>query len=239
MTKCLKKFLKFHILPKALYLKCSAMKKYARSEDKGESEIKLLPFLVDRQRAAIDVGANAGLYTYFMSKLCKKVYAFEPHEQLANFLKKATNENVDVINAALSDQAETRTFYTPIVNGKESLNIASLDEKTALKKPCAKTVIETKVLDNYQFDDIGFIKIDVEGHELEVLKGARETIKRCRPVILIEILPGETHIAESDVVQFMQEQDYGVFYLNDNVLKTFSAVSPEHSNRNFIFLPQK
>ncbi len=238
--RSLKKKLKFSFLPKKLYLCGSALKKYRRSRKKGEAELQLLPFLVDKNKASIDIGANNGLYTYFLSKLSTHVYAFEPHKQLANFLDKATGDTVTVTNCALSDKAGEETFYIPMVKGQKSLNVASLDKETT--DHCHKDVVEEVVkvvpLDSYNLENIGFIKIDVEGHELAVMKGAVETLARCKPIILMEILTDGKNVTETAIVHFLRDQGYDMLYMQDNVLQAMPAQGVSHKGRNYIFLPR-
>lgn len=56
-------FIKYKLAPPKLYLAYSATRKYKRARKKGELELHLLPFLADPKKAAIDIGANKGLYT--------------------------------------------------------------------------------------------------------------------------------------------------------------------------------
>jgi hypothetical protein len=77
---------------------------------------------------------------------------------------------------------------------------------------------EMRTLDSFELDNVGFIKIDVEGAQLLVLMGAEETIKRNKPVMLVEILGGEggpsfTHheaTPRNEVIQWLEERGYGV-----------------------------
>lgn len=232
----LKDVLKFKVLPKKTYLRYSARNKYRRA-DRGEPELRLLPFLVDKNKAAIDVGANTGLYTYFLSQLAKNVYSFEPHKKLADFLVKATDKNVTVFNKAVSNDNSEHVFYTPVINGKKSLNIASFDRESIKQYECEEEIIKSVQLDELDLEDIGFIKIDVEGHELSVLKGAVKTINKFRPVMLIEILPDGKKLTDDKTVAFMREQKYEMFNLHDNILKIITGDNSDNRCRNIIFLP--
>ena len=85
----LKDFLKFRLLPKKLYLSVSAINKKRRTLHKrwGETELELLPIIVPADKLAVDIGANNGLYTYFLSKVARNVVSYEPIHVLAEFLE--------------------------------------------------------------------------------------------------------------------------------------------------------
>src|ERR1700733_5157930 len=68
-----------------------------------EPELFLVPLLCNKDQIAIDVGANQGIYTYYMAKFAKKVVAFEPNVDLLAILMKVANDNVQLQSAALSD----------------------------------------------------------------------------------------------------------------------------------------
>ena len=233
----LKELLKFRILPKKLYLRLSAANKSRRAVKKGETELWLLPDLVDRNKDAIDIGANTGLYTYYLSRLASHVYAFEPHRVLAGFLNKATGDNVTVINKALSDSSGTLPFYVPVRRGRKLYNVASLDEAVIKGRDHIVEDIETATLDQLGYDNIGFIKIDVEGHELPVLRGAVNTIKQQRPTMLIEILDLADNINSNETYGFIQDLGYKVNAMQDGKLLDINLADPAKLGRNYICLP--
>ena len=109
-----KEFFKFHFLPKRLYLRYSAWNKYRKAEKTQETELRLLPQLVDNTKVAIDIGANTGLYTFYLSKYAKQVFAFEPHKLFAEFLSKSVASNVIVINKGVSNKNASLPFYVPV-----------------------------------------------------------------------------------------------------------------------------
>ncbi len=235
----IKNVLKFKLLPKRTYLAISANKKYKRAVKKGEIELHLLPFLVNPNKISIDIGANTGLYTHFLSKISREVYAFEPHKILAGFLEKAAASNVRVINCGVSDSCGIKTFYTPLINGEKSLNIASIEKENVAEFEYVEDTLETKTIDHFNLKDVGFVKIDVEGHEMEVLNGAEKTIKACHPIMLIEILDAPQSLDIHPVIQLMQTYKYQVFDLQDNILRIINLKQPyTGTNRNFLFLPQ-
>src|SRR5207302_2843388 len=94
---------------------------------------------------------------------------------------------------ALSDEAGRMTLYVPLSDRGVALHLAGSLKRTHSQFCRFKTYeVEVRTLDEFGFMDVRFIKADVEGSEREVLDGARETIARDRPLILLELLAG-TH----------------------------------------------
>lgn len=160
----------------------------ARIAGDGEGEIFRLRELIREGKMAIDVGANAGLYTYALSRLGLKVVAFEPNREIAKDLIAHRSKSVEVRHEAVSSQNGTAKLYLPIKNrtamdGWASLipgNLADSDEVVEIDVPVT-------TIDALEYKDVAFIKIDVEGLEYKVLEGATKTVSKWRPNILIEI----------------------------------------------------
>ena len=142
----------------------------------------------------IDIGANFGLHTVYAAKLVGEkgcVFAFEPVTKHLNLLQKnitlsCVDDRVKIVPSAVSNSTESSlTFYLP---QEEEIAV------TASLKAGSNNLEQTKVsntrLDDYlnNFDkEIKLIKIDVEGAELEVLKGAEKLLKKWKPKLLIEV----------------------------------------------------
>ena len=145
-----------------------------------------LPFR--REGVAIDVGANWGDYTFSMSELFEKVYAFEINECLISDLRAAARENIEIIPKGLSSSEGKATLYIPrykgvLLNGWASLDPgASFPSGDVVEKP-----VRIATLDSMAVENVSLIKIDAEGHEREVLEGARETLRESRPLAIVEI----------------------------------------------------
>jgi FkbM family methyltransferase len=139
---------------------------------------------------AIDAGANTGAYTYAFSRVFEYVEAFEPQPWcaagIADYAR--AHEHVRVHRFGLSDRAHHTQLHVPIVKGRWRSHLAtglgSLTPHPGL--PSRHVPIDLLALDAFGFDDVAAIKIDVEGHEAEVIAGARETIARCRPTLIVE-----------------------------------------------------
>jgi FkbM family methyltransferase len=215
-----------------------------------EPEFDLLPILASRDRVSVDAGANMGTFSYALSKLSAAVYAFEPLADLAGFLMRARLPNVHVANVALSDHMGYETLRVPLIAGRPSSTRASLGGHPA---EFIEHRVAVSTLDAQQLGDVGFIKIDVEGHELRLLAGAAETIARCRPSMLIELEPRRLQGGTiDDAFARMESWGYrGFFYDEHAALRPVSDFDPaRHQARqrrsynepyvnNFIFLPRE
>ena len=141
----------------------------------------------------IDVGANKGSYLYSMARWSKAapVYAFEPQRALADYLRLACQNSglahVRIENLALSDVEGELDLYVP---GDATSPGASLESSIADKTSCRKETVNVTTLDAYADaiikSPVRVIKIDVEGHELAVIKGALRLIQRDKPLLIIE-----------------------------------------------------
>ena len=141
--------------------------------------------IVPRDKASIDVGANIGFYTATLAKLTPMVHAFEPSPRLARLLRKSTLPNVRVHEQALSDRRGTATLRTPVDKDKLLATSLATLENNVFDKFTEETV-SLSVLDDVISEPVGFIKIDVEGHELKVLRGTLRIIETYKPVFLVE-----------------------------------------------------
>lgn len=127
-------------------------------------------------RTAIDVGAHVGLWTLQMQKAFARVEAFEPVQShyyclTANL---AGANNVGLHSCALGN-----------AEGVVSMKVnAAISCKSRVDKTAGDIPLRT--LDSYGFTDVDFIKIDTEGYELPVVRGAEHTIKKYRPTMIVE-----------------------------------------------------
>ncbi len=235
--------LKFRYVPFRGYYRHRSHK-YMRKID---PEMGLLKFIVDPKRICLDVGANLGLFTYFLSRYSPHVYAFEPNPIPLRILHHVADKNVTVLQMALSDKTGEAELVVPKGRKGWSSNGASIeyaeDEGHVVKVPGSR-------IDDLEYKDIGFIKIDVEGHEKSVLEGAQETLARDRPNLFVE--NEFTHAGEgvTDVFDMMKRLDYDGFALIDGVLRNISQLSLEEHQinaergtagsyvKNFIFIPK-
>jgi len=178
-----------------------------------EPELDLIPFLCDPQKLSIDIGANWGNYTSILLKYSKKCIAFEPIPELAEFLKKVFNSNVVVEQVALSNRHGEALLKIP----ENIFGLSTIEDENALED--YKNIVEIKTplrkLDEYDFDTIGFIKIDVEGHEEDVLRGSEKILRKFHPNLLVECEERHKVNTIENISKFLEELDYnGYFFLH-------------------------
>jgi FkbM family methyltransferase len=189
----------------------------------SEIEEDLLPLVVDKARTAVDVGANVGSYTVILAKLALRVYAFEPDVELASLLRRAAPKNVHVSEDALSERKGTGEFHVPLLNGHRAVALGSL-VMTSGPDYEVRTVRTTTLAAVLADEDVGFIKIDVEGHELQVLLGGRELIVRCRPVILVE---ANTPDSLAKLADFFETLSYNGLFVRSGKTRALTEFTPE------------
>jgi FkbM family methyltransferase len=234
--------LKHRLIPPRLYIRYRAWKELRR----GEVETRLLPFLVDRKRVAVDVGANKGVWTYLLSRLCRHVHAFEPNPKIFRVLKRGVTDNVTAHQLALSNSAGTAEFRIPRHKGGYSNQGGTLST-VKVSENYGAIQVETRRLDDLGITDVGFMKIDVEGSEATVLEGAVETLKRDRPVMVIEIEEAHTKRSLPTLVSDVEAYGYRALALCRGVVTDFRRIDIEKHHRrpavredyifNYIFVP--
>ena len=234
--------LKFSLIPPGLYARYLVNKNLRR----GEPELKLLPEIVPRDKIAVDVGANKGVYTRLLADLAVHVHAFEPNPKAYRWLNRSLPSNVTAHKLALSDHDGDGDLYVPKRRRGYSNQMGSMNtNKTSV--PHGVVTVQTRTLDSCALTNVGFIKIDVEGHEAEVLAGATGTIQRFHPTLLIEIEERHTGRPLMDSLGAIESLGYRAYYLKDGALSTSqdfdvarnhtAPTSPSDYVFNFVFLP--
>jgi FkbM family methyltransferase len=192
----------------------------------GEVELHLLEFLCRRDADAIDVGANDGSYVHYMRRYARHVFAYEPMPSLAQALREKFPRRVTVEAMALSDTSGTAELRSPVVDGVVVTGCSTIsDEAAAIYRGHRAVEVPMDRLDNVYRGNAGFMKIDVEGHEQAILDGAIETIRRCRPRMLVEIddrmSPGGLERARA----YFTHLGYRGFFVHDGHIKPVERFS--------------
>lgn len=150
-----------------------------------EPEFLLLPQLVARDKIALDIGANMGVYSYALSRLASHVHAFEPQAACCEVIASwAVGRPVTVHNVGVGSTSGELVLHVPIIDGRGVGTRASF---TSIEGPRTDITVPIITIDSLNLEQIGFIKIDVEGFEHDVLAGAANTLRRDRPPLLIEL----------------------------------------------------
>ena len=228
-----------------------ANRRYLAANTPTEAEIALLPGLVKPGSLAIDIGANRGLYLHHLLKLTPRVVAFEPLPAMQDWLRRYYGDGIALHPTALSDHSGTVEIRFPKGNHSWA-TIAPTNQLELASEAIERLQIPMCPLDQFGFEDAAFIKIDVEGHEESVLKGASRTIAASQPNFLIEI--EERHSAGSveRVRGLLAAAGYTGFSFHDGALtpiEEFDAVRDQDIANvgeqgkigryinNFIFVP--
>ncbi|MEV6812108.1 FkbM family methyltransferase [Micromonospora sp. NPDC051296] len=151
-----------------------------RAYPRVEPELARLAEFVPAGGTAVDVGAWYGPWTARLLRHADRVVAVEPTAPLARQLRTAF-PTVEVVEAAVSDHDGTATLYLP--EGGAIVGTSSLED------PAQGVPVPVRriTLDSLGLTDVRFVKLDIEGHELPALRGAAETLRRDRPVLLVEV----------------------------------------------------
>ena len=233
--------LKHALFPPRLYIEYL----YRKALWRGEAELRLLPKLADPKRVSLDVGANKGVYSYALLGCSAAVHAFEPNPKLFAILSRWAQGRARLHPFALGDRVGTMDLHVP----RSSRGGFSNQGGTLLpvKRAFESVPVEVRQIDDLNLGDVGFIKIDVEGYEPEVLAGAATLLRHCRPVLLIEIEEKHTGRPLAYTVAGICGHGYECSFLHGGVLKRFAELDIERQHRkpaaradyvyNFVFHP--
>ncbi len=223
----------------------------------AEQELNFLNRIVPEGAVTVDVGANCGLYTRKLSRLSRKVHAFEPSPKMAELLRRTSASNVSVHELALSDQIGDAELFIPQDNDEPVYGLASLERRhVADDQAVVATKVPTARLDAIVHEEVAFVKIDVEGHELNVLNGAVELLEHSQPVFLVEAEDRHREQATRLLFEFFARRSYRGYFLKDggafpvhqfrvDELQDETALLPDGGRKagtsyinNFFFFPQ-
>lgn len=163
---------------------------------------------------AVDVGANRGAYLYWMARWASagRVVAFEPQEELAGYLAEVARrfrlDNVTVEATGVAERAGTREFHVP---GGIVTPGASFSRRVRDREACSSRLKQVVSLDDYfdEGDPLRVLKVDVEGLELSVFRGAVRILEQASPLLVFEC--ENRHLEEgsvADVLGFLFERGY-------------------------------
>lgn len=220
-----------------------------------EVEFDLLDLLTDRGRDAVDIGMNLGLYATRLGALCRTVHAFEPNPALIEEVRPRTRRNVTIHRVALSDRAGAATLTLPRRNNHTEPGMATLEGRASLDRyfsgdPALEVEtmeVPLRTLDSFGLARVGFLKMDVEGHEMPALAGGRETLERERPISLIEAQTASHPDAPENVFHFFTARGFTGVFVHDGRVHPLAAFRRGVHQReaepspdcaiNFLFFP--
>lgn len=151
-------------------------------------EYWVLPNFCRGDAVSIDVGGNRGFFAYYMARLSREVHVFEPNPICLAQLARLRRSNMVVHEVALSDHAGTAEMrFDPNNTGVGTIESANTLAGNSGIKEVVELRVPIRTLDSFGLSNVAFLKIDVEGHEPAVLRGARALLAGNRPSILIEL----------------------------------------------------
>jgi FkbM family methyltransferase len=210
-----------------------------------EPEMELLDLLCERDRASIDVGAKVGMYTYRIRKHSSEVIAFEPIPIFNHILRAVfAGKRGRIEPYAVSNQRGTAILRLPYGHdGTPKYGRSTIDPENRFDPGLIaghdEIEVETRRIDDYDLPDVGFIKIDVEGHELAVLAGAETTIARHTPNLLIECNDEHQPDAVKRLGAWLDAHGYAAVFADGRELRPIEEYQREvhwtrHGIENFI-----
>ena len=229
-----------------------------------ENELLLIQLFLKQnpEGVFIDVGANLGQYLYQAEQCISKenIIGFEPHPQLNHRLKQLF-KGCQIYEAALSDHQGTAQFKIPYFDSREIHTRGTLKtEHTELEETNAKLIeVDIDTIDHFTtstgIQNVSVIKIDVEGAEFDVVKGAINTIQKNQPILIIEIEQRHHQIDIKEQIKSIEQMGNYLCLYFDALSQTLKQdvhsrsilelQSPENhaKNRqfinNFIFVPKQ
>lgn len=157
---------------------------------------KALTFLLEKhRRIAVDVGAHVGLWSRWLVKRFDFVHAFEPVPEYADIFEMNVPGNRWLHRFALGEAEGT-------------VGIRQYPDNTGQAHISGEGTLPMRTLDSFELKAVDFLKVDVEGYELQVLKGARETLLRCKPLLVIEQ-------RGCDAINFGRPRDEAMVWMRD------------------------
>lgn len=221
-----------------------------------EDELSLLPALVSPGDICLDVGAANGVYTFFLARLVGAsgtVHAVEPQPFALRNLRLVQHafggDRVRLHNLALTDRTGHVEMVVPRrlfrVHGRAYVNMSDTQpqpyggEFAAADTIQVQTTTVDALVEHHRIARLDFIKCDVEGAELHVLRGGEATLARDRPSLLIEIEPRHTRkyaTSAAQVFDWLRHHGYTPYALLAGSLRPVHASTA--STRNYLFLPE-
>lgn len=216
----------------------------------------LEPVLAIRHGAFLDVGVNIGqtLVKVHKAGSARRYWGFEPNPSAAAYVRSlvALNglENVHLICAALGDRDGVARLHLSNVHDSCASIVEGFRTPDFYRTACNVLLIDgNRFVEKMSIDAIAVLKIDVEGGELEVLRGLNRTIMRSRPLIICEVLPvydensqvGQFRRKRSDeLVSLVLSMNYRIFRIDADGCQTPLDSIETHGNMaltNYLFVP--
>lgn len=203
-----------------------------KGEHPQQDELKIFEKFIDEDSVFFDIGANIGTITIMMAKIVKKVFAFEPIKNNIKLLEE---------NISLNNLSNVRIYPVALGSDYDKVKLESEAGNSESFSVQGGGDIDLIPLDSISGAPT-FIKIDVEGYEIEVLKGARQTIEKYKPVIWFEVNLTETRRRGDwwlkKVSNELYSKNYILYLPSENGFRRIHSIAWEvfkHAPKAFLF----
>lgn len=208
--------------------------------------LSVLSCLQKENITIFDIGANVGWYTLnILNRFGKQtaVYAFEPspitYNRLVNNLALNDADVTHAVNIGFYKESGVMEFYYD-QEGSGASSLVNLRNKEEIKTIDVNMYSMDEWVEKKEIKEIDFIKCDVEGSELFVYEGGKETIKKYLPIIFSEMLrkwSAKFGYHPNDIIKFLSDLGYACYVISDNVyLKEIFIVDENTVETNYFFL---
>jgi FkbM family methyltransferase len=193
----------------------------------------------DGNKIRIDVGAHTGAYTLAaLNSGHGKVLSFEPH--FANYSRMLINlkangfETKNAFMYAVGEKIEEVNFYLPTSIDYLSTGGSIKEQSNSIKFPVKSVSLNRFIKEEYHAN-VSAIKIDVEGFEIQVLKGAEKIIEKSKPIIFFECISDQTG---KEVQNFLESKGYKFWMIDDdsNVHSPVKEIKSERDSSGKIIM---
>ena len=177
--------------------------------------------LLTKGDVVLDIGANRGTYSFYFKNLVGEtgeVFSFEPQNKIFNELEINLGKICNLFNIAISNKNGTQYFYEHTEGAGPSSSLEKhndLIESGLTKKIKVKTQTLDKICEDLHIIP-NFIKIDAEGHDLEIIKGTNRTIKKHKPILIFEFFPNFQKFANKDEDIMFLKENYNLEVIEKN-----------------------
>jgi len=176
--------------------------------------------IIKKEDCCLDLGSHVGFFTMLFARLVGKdgkVFSFEPVKEGHNFQKKSVKKNrfsnIKLFNFALGDVVEDKKAYVFSDSGMARFDRSIL----GLEESQQTDIFQIRTLDSIsevtKLEKLDFMKIDIEGFEYRALLGGKNTIKKYKPNMLIEIHSRDNY---EGIYSLLRELDYKLYDLENN-----------------------
>jgi len=203
--------------PGSCYLLRDAAEEAYFSAHGGAPEAALIAWatqFVAPGQVFVDVGAHVGSWAQHFAQRCAEVHAFEPQrstfERLLEGSRLAPLSNVVCHDVALGGRGEVDLHVVSIDGGGSTLR-----HRHELGDVLHTERVRAAQLDDFALQNVGFVKIDAEGFEMDILQGAAKLLTEQRPVLLLEAWDQDWYAAErAQLLAYLRSIGYGVVPIN-------------------------